>query len=245
MIGVGRMSDWKFLFGGSFALNVLGLLVLVGAWFWRAQLYRQWIHPTVTARQVSFFKQFPVGTGDVVFLGDSLTSQGRWGELFPGVPVRNRGISGDVTADVLARLEEITTASPSQIFLMIGTNDLGLGLSEEVLLGNVSAILEEIRRASPETELYLQTLLPRSEAYVEQIRSVNTSLAEMAARAGVTLVDVGGAMRSPTGTLRPELTDDELHLSGPGYAIWGETLADWVRTPARDKDGEAVMEEYR
>ena len=36
----------------------------------------------------------------------------------------NRGISGDFTNGVLARLEEITHYKPKAIFLLIGVNDL-------------------------------------------------------------------------------------------------------------------------
>lgn len=237
------MGSWKFLVGGSLLLNVLCVAALAGGWFWRAPLYRYFIHPVVTARQMSFFREFPVTAGDVVFLGDSLTSQGRWGELFPGVAARNRGVSGDVTTDILGRLGEITAGAPAQIFLMVGTNDLGLGLPEEALLRNVDAILDEILRASPETKVYLQTLLPRSAAYVEPIRSVNQGLAVLAHRRGLPLLDVGGAMRSAAGTLRPELTRDELHLLGPGYAIWKSALDPWVLGPSPKREAWKVGEE--
>jgi len=237
------MGSWKFLVGGSLALSLLGVLVLAAAWFWRARLYRTLFHPVVTARQSSFFREFPVRAGDVVFLGDSLTSQARWGELFPGVAARNRGISGDTTADVRARLREITSAAPAQIFLMIGTNDLGLGLSEEVVLQNIDAILEEIRIESPRTEVFVQTLLPRSRGYAARIRSVNEGLIALADRRGLRWIDVGGAMSSAEGALRADLTGDELHLLGPGYEIWKTTLAPWVGPSPRPLAGKTLEEQ--
>jgi lysophospholipase L1-like esterase len=64
--------------------------------------------------------------GSIVFLGDSITDFFRVNEFFPGVYVINRGISGDTTDGVLNRLaESVYELSPSKIFLMIGTNDLG------------------------------------------------------------------------------------------------------------------------
>jgi hypothetical protein len=50
------------------------------------------------AAPVSFYEDYPVGTGDVVFLGDSITVDGQWSETLPGVAVKDWGISGDVMA---------------------------------------------------------------------------------------------------------------------------------------------------
>lgn len=215
--------------GGSFALILLSSAVLGLVWFWRARVYRALVHPVTAARQRVLFDKFPVEEGDVVFLGDSLTRQGRWGEMFPGVPVRNRGVSGDTTSDVHARVPEAARAAPAQIFLMIGTNDLGLGLSAEVVLANLSRIVSEIRRTSPATALVLQTLLPRDAALGPSVEAVNRGLALLAEREGLALVDVGQAMRSPAGTLRSELSRDGLHLVDAGYQVWKDALDPWVR----------------
>jgi len=61
----------------------------------------------------------------VVFLGDSITEA--WPDLahaFPDIKVANRGISGDTTRGVLARLQgDVLTLEPAGIVLLIGTND--------------------------------------------------------------------------------------------------------------------------
>jgi len=224
--------------GGSFALILFSSAVLGLVWFWRARVYRVLVHPVTAARDRVLFDKFPVEQGDVVFLGDSLTRQGRWGEMYPGVPVRNRGVSGDTTSDVHARLPQAVRAAPAQIFLMIGTNDLGLGRSAEVVLANLSRIVSEIRRISPATTLVLQTLLPREAALRSSVEAVNRGLAALAEREGLPLVDVGQAMRSPAGTLRPELTRDGLHLLDAGYQVWKDALDPWVRRTALPEGGD-------
>lgn len=234
---MGESLTW---IGGGFALVLVSLAVLSLVWFWRARVYRSLVHPVMAARQRVLFERFPVKQGDVVFLGDSLTQQGPWGEMFPGVPVRNRGVSGDTTSDVHARVLEATHAAPAQIFLMIGTNDLGLGLSAGAVLANLSRIVSEIRRTSPGTALVLQTLLPREAALRTNVEAVNRGLALLAEREGLPLVDVGRAMRSPAGTLRPELTRDGLHLVDAGYQVWKDALEPWVRrssVPAGEETG--------
>jgi len=53
---------------------------------------------------------------EIIFLGDSITEEGKWSELFPKENVINRGISSDVTDDVLNRLDEITSSNPKKYF---------------------------------------------------------------------------------------------------------------------------------
>ena len=55
----------------------------------------------------------------IVFLGNSITERGAWGELLPGQPIMNRGIGGDNTFGVLARLEGVANAQPKKLFLLI------------------------------------------------------------------------------------------------------------------------------
>src|SRR5262249_33672293 len=49
------------------------------------------------------FENLPTGP-DVFMLGDSLTEQGPWSELFPTVFVANRGIGGDTLEAVRKRV---------------------------------------------------------------------------------------------------------------------------------------------
>ena len=76
----------------------------------------------------------PKQHGAIVFFGDSIT-QG-WGDdfrgKFPKLNVANRGISGDITRGLLARLDEdVLALSPRAIVLLIGTNDIGRNISPQ------------------------------------------------------------------------------------------------------------------
>ncbi|HWA97307.1 MAG TPA: GDSL-type esterase/lipase family protein, partial [Pirellulales bacterium] len=67
----------------------------------------------------------------VVFLGDSIT-QG-WGPdfkgKFPGMKLANRGIGGDTTRGMLIRLDEdVLALNPAAIVLLMGTNDIEVGI---------------------------------------------------------------------------------------------------------------------
>src|SRR5690349_11439493 len=63
--------------------------------------------PDVYASRLAQFEREPVATGRVVMLGNSITQGGDWGRLTGDSTVVNRGIGGDVTFGVRARLDEV------------------------------------------------------------------------------------------------------------------------------------------
>src|ERR1051325_6919769 len=76
----------------------------------------------------------------VMFLGDSLTQlwdREAWQRHFTGFPALNTGVGGDRTNHLLWRLDNgmLSHQRPKLIVLLIGTNDLTLGRSEERRVG--------------------------------------------------------------------------------------------------------------
>ena len=102
----------------------------------------------------------PDTKNEIIFLGNSITEGGDWKGLFPDINAVNRGISGDVTDGIMNRLDEVTSSQPKKIFLMIGTNDLARGRSVQYVSDHCRKIIENILRKSPNTELYIQSVLP-------------------------------------------------------------------------------------
>lgn len=175
-------------------------------------------------RRVSLFDVLPpVTPGDVVLLGDSITEGGWWQDWFPGLPIRNRGISGDTTAGVLRRLQQVLH-EPAQLFLLIGTNDITFGVADEDVVGNLSQIVGRLRLECPDTEVVVQSLLPRTPEMAPRLRGLNEGYARIAAEHGATWLDLWPAFAGAQDELRAELTNDDLHLVGAGYAVWVEAL---------------------
>lgn len=92
----------------------------------------------------------------VVFLGDSITS-GHGLPLaatFPlrlgtalGINVRNAGISGDVTAGAIHRLErDVLAYRPKLVVVELGVNDIFQRRPREETLGNLRAIVRRLRQ---------------------------------------------------------------------------------------------------
>ena len=70
-------------------------------------------------------KQQPVPSGRVVFMGDSITDFWNLPESFPGKPYLNRGIGGQVTAQMLVRMyPDVLNLKPAAMVLLAGTNDV-------------------------------------------------------------------------------------------------------------------------
>jgi len=218
----------------SLVLNTLVLAALV--WFGlgpgRMTLMRSFLEGH-QARRVSAFEAFPLVPDDVVFLGDSITEGGPWEELFPGVRTRNRGIGGDTSEGVLRRLDQVTRAAPSKVFVLIGTNDLFRGAAEAEVVSNIEEILDRVKEESPDTEVYLQSVLPRAASDRASVEALNARLAEVAGERGAAWVDLYPSFLDPeTGGIRAELSNDELHLLGPGYSLWKEQIEGLVRAGA-------------
>lgn len=182
------------------------------------------------AQKVDFFERFPVQPGDIVFLGDSITDGGRWHEMFPGLPVRNRGINADTTLAVLDRLDCLLSGRPAAIFLLIGTNDLPWyeHRKDSAILETYDQILRRMHDETPGTRVFVQSILPREKRYAKRIQGLNTRLKEMAAQYGYTFIDLFPHFASPDGRLRAELNNDQLHLLGGGYLLWRDILQPYL-----------------
>jgi len=182
--------------------------------------------------RTALFADYPPLDGGVAFVGDSLTEGGDWAALFPGMAVRNYGISGDRAEGVLARHAQIVAARPGRILLMIGTNNLSRGVSPAAVDADVSATLDHFRAALPGTQLVVQSVLPRQPQFDAAIRELNTLLRRTAARHGAAFVDLHPAFAVDGGRLDPAVTGDELHLTSVGYARWAGLIERCAREGA-------------
>jgi len=183
------------------------------------------------AQRADFFHRYPVNEGDIVFVGDSITDGGCWEELFPGVPLKNRGINADDTLGVIKRLDDILRAKPLAIFLLIGTNDLPWFTyrKDAEILRNYNQILERCAEISPDTKVFVQSILPRGRSFAKRIKRINIELEALAARHGFTFINLYPAFVDENGALQSQLTNDHLHLMAEGYTRWVEILTPHVK----------------
>ena len=173
----------------------------------------------------SVYEQMPDQKGEIVFLGNSITEQGTWRELFQNEHIINRGIGGDTSDGVLYRLDEVTASQPDKIFLLIGTNDLRNNKTPEYIVQRITQITEKVKNNSPETILYLQSVLPtynRTERPISAIKTINKGIQKLADGHKVIFLDLFAHFANPDDNdqLYAEYSLDGLHLNGRGYLEW-------------------------
>ena len=226
----------KVLIGLSFIGNLLVLVaILIFFLFFRDAVRNRYALP-IYENRTNQFDLLPVNNNDVIMLGNSITEHGEWTEWFGTADVKNRGIGSDITSGVLGRLNQITRGKPRKIFLKIGTNDITLGYSEEEILENYRKILKKIKSDAPQTEIYVQSILPiggrqsNLESRMRHIRSVNEKLRVLAAEQQVHFLDIFPSfLNSEKTELDSRFSADGIHLNGEGYALWVKLIEPYVR----------------
>lgn len=187
------------------------------------------------SNRLEFFTQMPNQKKEIVFLGNSITEAGKWQELIQKKAVINRGISGDVTYGVLARIDEVLASKPVKIFLLIGINDMKRGFPQEVILANFRRIIAAVKTQSPKTKLYIQSILPVHEKMLpasyaqinnEKINQLNHQLEILSKEQNLTYINLHPVFKDGNGSLKKELTNDGLHLLQASYILWAQYLKD-------------------
>lgn len=251
MLLYGYWGGWEILrkttrviFIISLAVNLLGILIagfifykVGGVSYVSAKLDDTHVYDEnpYYVERTELFNGVGVKENSTIFIGDSITQRGLWDELLPNSNIINRGINSDTTEGVKNRLNEIVDSNPERVFLMIGVNDLYAGLPLNETISNYEEILKQIKTGTPDTEVYVQSVLPLNyEMYSagdkiknETIQELNKSLKYLSEEHGYTYVNLYSLFETE-GQLNKQYSYDGIHLNGEGYNVWGETIKRYV-----------------
>jgi len=195
----------------------------------KAQSVDSSYHNYLYDSRLAYFKQLAPVKKALVFWGDSITDWGDWAELLQFKKAINRGIAGDNTYGLRARLDEVLRHEPKKLFILIGTNDINKKIPVSYIVDNYRRIIQEIKAKSPATTVYVQSVFPINNQLIgrqyysgtnEQIMELNKALRTMAAEAQVRYVDIYPSLLDGQQQLDARYTYDGLHLSGLGYQAW-------------------------
>ena len=169
----------------------------------------------------------------VVFLGDSITDGWRLNEYFPeDKELINRGISGQITGEMLGRMQEdVINLEPKAVLILAGTNDLARGVSLRTIENNLTMIadLAEFHKIKP----LFASVLPVSDyhrntnpAFAQSkrrspnlIRDLNDWIKGMCDERHFVYVDYYSAMVDNAGFMPADMADDGLHPNAKGYRV--------------------------
>jgi lysophospholipase L1-like esterase len=173
------------------------------------------------------------GEQRVVFMGDSITDF--WGRgdngstFFPGKPYVNRGISGQVTAQMLLRFhQDVVALKPAAVVILAGTNDIGSGIgpvSMESIEDNLMS-MADIAKAN-NISVVLASVMPVCDYHrpqtmlrpPEKILALDRWIEDYAAAHNLVYLDYFSALADGKGMFRAELTGDGLHPNAAGYEV--------------------------
>ncbi len=168
----------------------------------------------------------------VVFLGDSITDGWRLNEYFPERDFVNRGISGQITGEMLGRMKaDVLDLKPAAMVVLAGTNDIARGVALTTIQNNLTMIAELAE--AHKIKLVLASILPVSDYHkgknprYEQtprrppasIRAMNAWLAEFCRKRNHLYLDYYSKLVDSAGYLQAELADDGLHPNAQGYRV--------------------------
>ena len=101
----------------------------------------------------------------------------------------------------------------------------------------MNELLTLIQTRCPNTELYVQSILPFNnevrlwkglqgcEAVVPE---ANAKIKKLCQEKNIPFIDIYSLMVDEKGNLKKEYTNDGLHLMGPAYLIWRDALLPYV-----------------
>ena len=186
------------------------------------------------------FKVLAPDNESIVFIGNSITDMHCWPEAFRTsdgkyLPIVNRGNSGTYSTEQSNNLESYIAGKPKKVFMMIGTNDIatsgGLNFSGEQVLQYVKSMVERIHMRSPETKIYLYSILNnktnnRVEATWLHTNKIIKEYVEALDVEWLTYIDLYDKL---TAVAQGGVWSyDNLHLTAAAYKVWCETICEYL-----------------
>ena len=177
----------------------------------------------------------------VVFLGDSITDGWRLNEYFADRDFVNRGISGQITGEMLGRMmADVVNLHPQAMLVLAGTNDLARGVPLLAIENNLTMIADLADYYK--IKVILASVLPVSDYHKDVnpnyemtkqrspslIRSLNGWMRSLCNDRGYTYLDYFSAMVDNSGMMKADLADDGLHPNSAGYRIMAPLALDAI-----------------
>jgi lysophospholipase L1-like esterase len=183
---------------------------------------------------------YPTEHATIVMLGDSITSSVDWSELLGRSDVVNRGIPGDTTVGMLARIDSVIKLRPKYCFIMGGINDLGARREPQQIMADIARIVDRLKAANIvpvlQSTLYVRTTeddirfdLAPANRNNENVKELDRLIEAYAKKNELTYLDLNAEL-APGGALAARMTYDGLHVTAAAYRIWGERVEAYLKS---------------
>ncbi len=168
----------------------------------------------------------------VVFFGDSITDAWRLNEYFPDRDFINRGISGQITGEMLGRTKaDVLDLHPEAVLILAGTNDLARGIPLTAIENNYLMIAD--LASAYRIKVIFASVLPVSDYHKSDnpayertkdrppvfISALNEWIERLCTQRGYTYLNYYAALVDSAGQLNMDVSDDGLHPNAKGYRL--------------------------
>lgn len=160
---------------------------------------------------------------DVAFIGDSLTDGYDVERFYFEYKVENRGIGGETTYGLLARLDvSVYDLKPRVIVMLIGANNM------KTMLDDYEQLIIDIERNLPETKLIICSLTSMGREWGKNNHLAaynNVIIKELSLKHSCIFVDLYTPLLNiETGEIFERYTTDGGHLTEEGYVVLTENI---------------------
>lgn len=227
-----KLPAWMII--PSLAMNLIfGFYIAKKVWY----LYSSNIPSGKLPHNVyDAYEKSKITTGDIVFIGDSETEGFPISEMFNNPRLKNRGIRGDKSNGVLNRLDTLIKPHPNKVFICIGINDLLANIPVDTVMGNIEKSLIKIKSESPQTVIYVQSVLPStwkkldgSDFVLNDIVKLNDKIKRLCDTSNIQYIDLYSNFLSGAGMDYKYDSGDHLHVNYNGYVQWGSLIKEYVK----------------
>jgi hypothetical protein len=220
------------IYFAGFTLVVAALFFLWGAAFgtmhifpynlWKASGMRSDPDAVYRHQRALFFDHFHQNA-DIATVGDSITADVSWQEVFPGLSIANRGIKGDTTSGVLGRIPGILAVHPKLVVLLVGTNDVVTDDTVPQIFARYQRIVAAL---TPHAKVVLVSVMPCGavlKTCKDTMPKINALNASIKTIPGAQFLDLTPTL-SEGGVMKPAYTYDGVHLTVAGFESWKSAL---------------------
>jgi len=169
---------------------------------------------------------------DILFFGHSQIEASDFRKYFPNKNIVTSGYPGDNVKGMILRVDQIKSLKPNKIFLMCGVNSLGM--RDDVFKLKYDELINAIKKASPNSELYVFNILPECDGELgktsqnSKIIKRNEFIKDYTSQKNIKMIDLYSIYADKDGNLFEEITYDGIHLTPNGYDRWANAIKPYV-----------------
>lgn len=170
---------------------------------------------------------------DAMFFGHSQIEMCDFRHSFPDLQIVASGYPGDNVEGMRLRVEQIESLKPAKVFLLCGVNSLEM--PDQDFEAKYDLLVNEIKTASPSSELYIFNILPQCDGVSgkasrnAKIIERNRFIKEYTLQNNIPMIDLYSLYADADGTLFRDVTLDGIHLNPQGYDRWAEALRPYMQ----------------